>query len=144
MVMRYSIVLTVVFAVMAVFLGNAGAAGMVAVGKEPCDCPSLVARGIIPDPLNRIADMLYFPQLASALDSVAVEVRSMLTQAGESTTVESEEEAKESGEKSTLEEKPETPAKEAIRPSEKKKTVAQSKKPSQKKKKRVKIPKQAK
>ena len=141
--MRYIIVLAVVFALMALFLGNAGAAGLVAMGKEPPDCPSLVARGIIPDPLNRLADMLYFPQVASVLDSVAVEVRSMLTQPDEGTAVELEEEAKETKEKSTLEEKPETPAKEAVRPAEKKKTVAQSKKPSQKKKKRVKVPTRA-
>ena len=138
--MRYFIVL-VVFVVSTIFLGNAGAAGLVAVGHEPCDCPSLVARGIIPDPLNRLADMLYFPQVASALDSVAVEVRSMLTPAETESTVEPEEEAKENKEKSTLEEKPETPAKEAIRPSEKKKkTIAHAKKASQKKKKRVKMP----
>jgi len=140
MEMRHIIVLSVVFALMALFLGNAGAAGLVAMGKEPCDCPSLVARGIIPDPLNRLADMLYFPQVASALDSVAVEVRSMLAQPDEGATVEPEEEAKEPKEKSTIEEKPEKPAKEAIRPSAKKKAVAQSKKPTQKKKKRVKMP----
>jgi len=137
--MRYFIVL-VVFVVSTIFLGNAVAAGLVAVGHEPRDCSSLVARGIIPDPLNRLADMLYFPQVASALDSVAVEVRSMLTSAETESTVEPEEEAKENKEKSTLEEKPETPAKEAIRPSEKKKTIAHAKKASQKKKKRVKIP----
>ncbi len=138
--MRYFIVLAVVFAVSTICLGNAGAAGLVAVGSESCDCPSLVARGIVPDPLNRLADMLYFPRVASALDSVAVEVRSMLTPAETETTVEPEEEAKESKEKSTLEEKPEPPAKEAIKPSEKKKPVAHAKKPSQKKKKRVKVP----
>ncbi len=142
--MRYAIVLTVVFALMAVFLGNAGAAGMVVKGQEPCDCPSLIARGIIPDPLNRLADMLYFPQVASALDSVAVEVRSMLTPADtEGTAVEPEEEAKETKEKSTLEEKPEAPAKEAVRHAEKKKAVAHAKKPSHKKKKRVKMPTKA-
>ncbi len=141
--MRYLIVLTVVFALTALFLGAAGAAGMVVKGKEPCDCPSLVARGIIPDPLNRLADMLYFPQVASALDSVAVEVRSMLPPAEEGATVEPEEQAKEPKEKSTLEEKPEKPAKEAIQPAEKKKRVAQSKKPSPKKKKRVKVPSRA-
>ena len=138
--MRYFIVLAVVFAVSTLSLGNAGAAGLVAMGSEPCDCPSLIARGIIPDPLNRLADMLYFPQVASALDSVAVEVRSMLTSVETESTVEPEEEAKEGKEKSTLEEKPEAPAKEAVRPSEKKKTIAHAKKPSQKKKKRVKIP----
>ncbi len=138
--MRYFIVLAVVFAVFAFFLGNAGAAGLVAVGHEPCDCSSLVARGIIPDPLNKLADMLYFPQVASALDSVAVEVRSMLTPAETESTVEPEEEAKEPKEKSTLEEKREAPAKETIRPSEKKKTVAHAKKATQKKKKRVKMP----
>lgn len=141
--MRYITVLSVVFALMALFLGNAGAAGMVVMGKEPCDCSSLVARGIIPDPLNKLADMLYFPQVASALDSVAVEVRSMLAQPEEEATVEPEEEAKQPKEKSTLEEKPEKPAKEAIRHSEKKKKVAQSKKPTHKKKKRVKVPSRA-
>jgi outer membrane biosynthesis protein TonB len=139
MEMRYFIVL-VVSVVSTVFLGNAGAAGLVAMGSEPSDCSPLIARGIIPDPLNRLADMLYFPQVASALDSVAVEVRSMLTPVETESTVEPEEEAKEGKEKSTLEEKPETPAKEAVRPSEKKKTIAQSKKTSQKKKKPVKMP----
>ena len=64
--------------------------------------------------------MLYFPQVASALDSVAVEVRSMLTQPGMKARVEPEEEAKEHKEKSTLGEKPEKPAKEAVRPARKK------------------------
>ncbi len=141
--MRYIIVLTVVFALTAPFLGNAGAAGLVARGAEQSECSSLVARGIIPDPLNRLADMLYFPQVASALDSVAVEVRSMLARPNEEATVEPEEEAKEPKEKSSLEEKPEKPAKEAIRHPEKKKRVAHSKKPSQKKKKRVKGPSRA-
>jgi outer membrane biosynthesis protein TonB len=143
MEMRHIIVVAVVFALMALFLGNAGAAGMVVRGQEPCDCPSLIARGIIPDPLNRLADLLYVPQVASALDSVAVEVRSMLTQPSEEATVEPEEAAKEPKEKSTLEEKPEKPAKETIRRPAKKKTVAQSKKPSHKKKKRVKVPSRA-
>jgi hypothetical protein len=143
MEMRYFIVLTVVFALTALCLGNAAAAGLVARGTEPCECPSLVARGIIPDPLNRLADMLYFPQVASALDSVAVEVRSMLARPNEEATVEPEEEAKETKEKSSLEEKPKAPAKEAIRPPEKKKRVAQSKKPSHKKKKSVKMPSRA-
>ena len=35
--MRYFIVL-VVFVASAIFLGNAVAAGLVAVGHEPCDC----------------------------------------------------------------------------------------------------------
>ncbi len=131
--MRYFIVFAVVFAVFAFFLGNAGAAGLVVMGHEPCDCPSLVARGIIPDPLNKLADMLYFPQVASALDCVAVEVRSMLTPVETESTVEPEEEAKEPKEKSTLEEKPETPAKESIRPSEKNNTVAHANKPTQNK-----------
>ena len=138
--MRYIIVLAVVFALTALCLGNAVAAGLVPRGSEPADCSPLVARGIIPDPLNRLADMLYFPQVASALDSVAVEVRSMLARPSEEAAVEPEAEVKEPKEKSSLEEKPEAPAKEAIRPSEKKKRVAQSKKPSQKKKKRVKMP----
>ncbi len=142
--MRYIIGLAVVFALMSLCLGSAGAAGLVAVGKETCDCPSLVARGIIPDPLNRLADMLYFPQVASALDSVAVEVRSMLAQPETEAAVEPEEEAKEPKEKSTLEEKAEKPAKESLRSSEKKKRVAHLKKTSQKKKKRVTVPGRAK
>ena len=45
--MRYYIVLGLVFAFLAASLGNANSAGLYVVGKEPCDCSPLIARGII-------------------------------------------------------------------------------------------------
>jgi len=147
--MRYFIVLGLVFAFLAVSLGNANSAGLYVVGKEPCDCSPLIARGIIPDPLNRLHDMLYSPQVAAALDSVAVEVRSMVTQLettetnGSAPAVAPEEETKGPKEKPTLEEKAtkeEGAGKEATETIGKKKPVVHAKKAIQKKKKKVKVP----
>jgi hypothetical protein len=81
----------VVAAAMCVLLGallpgTAGAVGLYVVGKEDCDCSPLVARGIYPDTLNKIQEAVAFPQIAVALDRVAVEVRGMLDQGGGTTT----------------------------------------------------------
>jgi protoporphyrinogen oxidase len=66
--------------------GTVGAVGLYVVGKEDCDCSPLVARGIYPDTLNKIQEAVAFPQIALALDRVAVELRGMLDQGGGTTT----------------------------------------------------------
>jgi len=64
------------------FTGNAGAVGLQAVGKEECVCDPLVARGIVPDTLNKIKLALVFPEFGIALDRFAVEMKAILGQFG--------------------------------------------------------------
>ncbi len=54
------------------------AAGVYAVGKEECNCSSLVARGIIPDSLNKLKEAIFFPELSLAVQNLAEEFRSAL------------------------------------------------------------------
>jgi hypothetical protein len=54
------------------------AAGVYAVGKEECNCSSLVARGIIPDSLNKLKEAIFFPELSLAVQGLAEEFRSVL------------------------------------------------------------------
>jgi len=62
------------------FPAKSDAVGLYAVGKEGCKCSPLVARGIIPDPLNQLSEALAFPQIALALDRLAVGIRDMVSQ----------------------------------------------------------------
>ncbi|MBI4963992.1 MAG: hypothetical protein HY913_12005 [Desulfomonile tiedjei] len=62
------------------FPGKSDAVGLYAVGKEGCKCSPLVARGIIPDPLNQLSEAFAFSQIAVALDRVAVGIKGMADQ----------------------------------------------------------------
>ena len=63
-----------------VLAGTAAAVGLQAVGKEPCNCDPLVARGIVPDTANKLKSAVDFPQIAVALDRLAADVRTLLGQ----------------------------------------------------------------
>ncbi len=62
--------------------GNAVAVGLQAVGKEPCNCDPLVARGIVPDPVNKLKSAFDFQQISIALDRLALDVKTALSQFG--------------------------------------------------------------
>ncbi len=62
--------------------GPSHAVGLYVVGKEECNCSSLVARGIIPDTLNKLKEAFLIPQLAGVLDKLAIEVQALLANAG--------------------------------------------------------------
>lgn len=66
--------------------GTAGAVGLYAVGKEDCSCSPLVARGVIPDTLNKIHEALFLPQLAGALDKAALNIKAFSDQENGITT----------------------------------------------------------
>ncbi len=147
------IAVLVTIALAAACVGNVHAVGVYAVGKEQCNCSPLVARGIIPDPLNKLHEVLLFPQLAMILDKIAVGIKDMVGQVGMPPTADSEEAIKKGEEASELKEKPaieKKPGKEEVSPKEekpaiekksiKKKKPAMELKKDQKKKKRVKIP----
>jgi hypothetical protein len=56
------------------------AVGYYAVGKEGCKCSPLVARGIFPDTLNLLNEVLVFPRFGGALERLAVGIREIFTQ----------------------------------------------------------------
>jgi outer membrane biosynthesis protein TonB len=147
------IAVLVTIALAAACVGNVHAVGVYAVGKEECKCSPLVARGLVPDPLNKLHEVLLFPQLALILDKIAVGIKDMVSQVGMPPTAASEEAIQKGEEASELKEKPATekkPGKEEVSPKEekpaiekksiKKKKPAMELKKDQKKKKRVKIP----
>lgn len=72
--------------VCAIFLGalaeHAGAAGFYVVGKEDCKCSPLVARGIVPDTLNKLKEAFVFPSLVVVVERVAGEIKSIVSQFG--------------------------------------------------------------
>ena len=90
-------------ALAAACVGNVHAVGVYAVGKEQCNCSPLVARGIIPDPLNKLHEVLLFPQLAMILDKIAVGIKDMVGQVGMPPTADSEEAIKKGEEASETE-----------------------------------------
>jgi outer membrane biosynthesis protein TonB len=149
----FIIAVMVTIALAAAFVGNVHAVGLYAVGKEQCNCSPLIARGIIPDPLNKLHEALLFPQLAMILDKIAVGIKDMVSQVGMPPTAAFEEAIKKGEEASELKEKPaieKKPGKEEVSPKEekpaiekksiKKKKPAMELKKDQKKKRRVKIP----
>lgn len=75
-----TLVMTVAFA--CVFAPQAEAVGLYAVGKEQISCSPLVARGIVPDTWNKLGEALLVPQISWALDRLAVEMKTMLSQFG--------------------------------------------------------------
>jgi hypothetical protein len=111
--------LAVVCALSAMMAGSVLAVGMVSVGEGKCDCPSLVAKGVVPDTINRLKETLVFMKLAPVLDRIAGEIKAMLGQFGARA-------------------KHEWAQKEVSPPKPK------AKKPKKKKKKRVKVPPTAK
>jgi hypothetical protein len=151
----FTITVLVAIALATVYVGNVHAVGLYAVGKEECNCSTLVARGIVPDTLNKLHEALLLPQLAMILDKIAVGIKDMVAQTGGPSAVAPEEEIKRGEEAQELKEKPsgeKKPGKEEISPKEekpaiekksikKKKPSVQLKKDAGKKKKRpVKMP----
>ncbi len=129
-----------------VWSGSAQAVGLYVVGKEDCDCSPLVARGIVPDPLNKLTEALLFPQFAEVLDRIALEIKGMVDQIGKPPVAETAAVAPETEtakEKPTIEEKPVKKEKTIIekKPAKKiKKASLQASKQKAKKKKPVKMP----
>jgi hypothetical protein len=80
------LVLGICIALGAMFLGNAHAVGIYAVGKEKCRCAGLTAQGKIPDTLNRLAEIPVFGLFSAVVDRVAGEVKAILNQWGMRTT----------------------------------------------------------
>jgi hypothetical protein len=150
----FIIAVLVTIALAAACVGNVHAVGLYAVGKEECNCSPLVARGIIPDPINKLHEALLLPQLAMILDKIAIGIKDMIGQTGGPSAATSEEEIKRGEEAQELKEKPaieKKSDKEDIAPKEekpavekksiKKKPAMQLKKDSgKKKKKRVPVP----
>lgn len=78
--MRYLFVATAFIALLAA--GSATfvqGAGLVAVGREGCDCSPLVARGIVPDTVNKLHLAVYFPEMAGAVERFAEEFRTVFS-----------------------------------------------------------------
>ena len=129
-----------------VWSGSAQAVGLYVVGKEDCNCSPLAARGIVPDPLNKMTEALLLPQFAEVLDRIALEIKGMLDQIGKPPVAETAAvapEAEVTKEKPALEEKPAKEEKAAVekKPEKKaKKASLQSAKEDKKKKKKVKMP----
>jgi len=92
-----SILFVLLTAVLCVSLltGTASAVGLYVAGKEECKCSTLVARGIVPDALNKLTEIPVWAALSVVAEKVAVELRSMLAQFGtESSLREAEPETK--------------------------------------------------
>ncbi len=130
-------------------VGHSYAAGMYAVGKEECNCSPLVARGIIPDPLNKLSEAFLFPQVAMVIDNIVVGIKDMIGQFGPTPAEASEEAVKQGEAAPELKEKPgkeEAPLKEEKpsvekKPTKKKKPAVHLKNYQKKKKhRRVKLP----
>lgn len=149
--MRSIIIAVMAICVAAFLVGNANAVGLYVVGKEDCDCSQLVARGIVPDTLNKLTEALLFPQIAAVLDRIGQEVKVILAGMGPASaeaavtptiTEQPEEKGKTEVEKPPAKE--EKPAAEKI--TKPKKQVAQLKKKEKKqkpKRKKVKAPPRA-
>jgi hypothetical protein len=122
----FTIAVVVTLALAAACVGNVHAVGLYAVGKEECNCSSLVARGIVPDTLNKLHEALLFPQLAMVLDKIAVGIQGMLAQTGGPSAEATEEAIKEGEQAPELKEKPgaeKKATKEEISPKERKPAI---------------------
>lgn len=139
-----SIVVAAVVCVLLVGLvpGSVGAVGLYAVGKEDCNCSPLVARGVIPDTLNKLQEAVAFPQIAMALDNVAVQVKGLLEQSGATATASLSESPGAPEEEPAVKEKEEKKL-EKVPEVKKRKTHAKAVKAKPKKKKRVTQPPRA-
>jgi len=138
--MRSFVVAALVCVLLGVLIpGTAGAVGLYAVGKEDCSCSPLVARGVVPDTLNKIHEAIFFPQVASALDKVALNLKAFAEQSNEVNTAALSESPGVSEEAPVVKEKEEKKLKKA--PAVKKaKPHAKAAKEKAKKKKRVPVP----
>ncbi|HMK33798.1 MAG TPA: hypothetical protein VK463_01940 [Desulfomonilaceae bacterium] len=133
----------------AALVGNSYAVGLYVVGKEDCDCSPLVARGIVPDTLNKMKEAFLFPQIAEVLDRIGIEVKAMLAglgpapaEAAETPAITEQTEGKAKTEMEKAPAKEEKPAVE--KPAKHKKPTAELKKVEKKKtKKKVKMPPRA-
>jgi outer membrane biosynthesis protein TonB len=134
-----------------IWVPAADAVGYVVVGKEECSCNPLVARGIIPDPLNQLQEAFVFPTLVSAVDRLAVDVRELLANVGAQTAsvtpsdtpvVEPKEPATKSDDKGVKDKEKDAKDKAAVEKPKKKVAETKKKKKSAKPK-RVKLPPQA-
>jgi hypothetical protein len=78
--------LVVALAVCTMFLsalaGRAQAVGFDVVGKEDCKCSPLVARGIVPDTLNKLKEAFVFPSLFVVVERMAGEIKAIVSQFG--------------------------------------------------------------
>jgi hypothetical protein len=120
------IAVVVTFALAAAGVGQVHAVGLYVVGKEECNCSALVAKGIIPDTLNKLQEALLLPQLAMVLDKLAVGIKDMVIQTEGPSAVESEEAIKEGEKAPELKGKPageKKPGKEEIPLKGKKPTI---------------------
>jgi len=80
--MRSFLIATAVCVVLAAaFPVKSDAVGLYVVGKEESKCSPLVARGVIPDPLNQLSDAFAFSKIALALDRLAVGIKDMIGEA---------------------------------------------------------------
>ncbi len=81
--MRYLLIAVVMVTVVSITVPmNAGAVGYYRVGEDQPICSQLVARGIVPDTINQLTEAFPIHHVASALDSVALDVRTFVEQMG--------------------------------------------------------------
>ena len=122
----YIIAVLVTIALATACVGNVYAVGVYTVGKEECNCSPLVARGIIPDPINKLHEALLFPHLAIVLDKIAIALKDMVGQIGTPPTAAFEEAIKKGEEASELKGKAaieKKPGKEEVLPKEEKPAI---------------------
>jgi hypothetical protein len=152
--MRLFIAAIILSVTINVFMATkADAVGLYAVGKEQIGCSPLVARGIVPDTWNKLSEALLAPQISWALDRLAVEIKTMLSQFGapptngvaETATVIKEDifTPKEKQPEKIKEAVEDKPAKKIKKAEVKKDKKDKDKKVSDKTKKRIKVPPKA-
>jgi hypothetical protein len=117
--MRFLVVAIVTLALVPGLIGTARSAGYQVVGKEDCDCSSLVARGVYPDTLNKLHQAVYFPTVISAVDRVAMDLKSVVTHLAASPAAEPQESTLPTEETKIGPEKAAPPAEQKIQKEEK-------------------------
>lgn len=122
--MRFFVVAIVTLALVPALVGTAFPAGYQVVGKEPCDCSSLVARGIYPDTLNKLHDAVYFPTVLAAVDHVAMDLKSVVTHLAAAPSAEAQESGVSAEDTKVAPEKSASPKEEKIQKEEKAKEAA--------------------
>ena len=81
--MRYRILATVLSVlVMGLMSEAAMATGYDVAGKEKCVCSPLTERGVVPDTLNNLKEVLIFPKLGFLAERLALEIKAILGQFG--------------------------------------------------------------
>jgi hypothetical protein len=117
--MRFLVVAIVTLALVPGLVGTACSAGYQVVGKEDCDCSSLVARGVYPDTLNKLHQAVYFPTVISAVDRVAMDLKSVVIHLAAGPAAEPQESTVQEEDTKVAPEKATPPAEEKIRKEEK-------------------------